>query len=422
MGEVSTRSLGKQGSVVNMTWRSSSPNGSPWPRLLALGAIALAIGAWSAWAWFGRVAPPNQAVAASIVKAPQDTIPKPADKLSPEVAKAAGPRPKAVAVVREHDFGFLDPSNPCSQVFTIRNEGDAPLKLERGRTSCTCTMSAFEDVDMPPGAEAKITVSSKLDQKAGPFHHTAAILTNDPEQPTVIFTIRGVVAARVAADPPRLVVPVTVRGKPTTLETAVYSQTEAELKLVEARLPDTSSTYRTEPLAADELKRLGARSGFALKVTPGRPYPFTRISETIELVLAGSKEKLAPLSLEVAGDQAEALSFYSPHMIINNIIRMGNIDQGKEFRERVTITVRDEQRSLGVVETKVDPPFVQVKFQPLDAGAGKAGLYQAEVRIPPDAPACSHHLVRAGRVVLKTDHPRIREIAFTIDFAIVGKQ
>ena len=51
--------------------------------------------------------------------------------------------PKAVVVNSEHhDFGSMDRNEHGTHAFVIRNDGDAPLTLVTGKTTCKCTVFA----------------------------------------------------------------------------------------------------------------------------------------------------------------------------------------------------------------------------------------------------------------------------------------
>src|SRR5271154_3658165 len=54
-----------------------------------------------------------------------------------------GPFPKAVVEV-EFDFGRMEVGEKRSHVFTIRNEGEATLKIENEGPTCQCTVSDMQ--------------------------------------------------------------------------------------------------------------------------------------------------------------------------------------------------------------------------------------------------------------------------------------
>src|SRR5579859_1602904 len=59
---------------------------------------------------------------------------------APPVA-TSGPQPKAVIDQTEFDFGRMEVGEERQHEFTISNEGQAPLVLKKGKTTCQCTIS-----------------------------------------------------------------------------------------------------------------------------------------------------------------------------------------------------------------------------------------------------------------------------------------
>src|SRR5436305_6362618 len=58
-------------------------------------------------------------------------------------APADGPQPRAVLDKTEHNFGKKGQQGVGRYSFTIRNEGEIPLELRKGETSCKCTLSGL---------------------------------------------------------------------------------------------------------------------------------------------------------------------------------------------------------------------------------------------------------------------------------------
>ena len=63
----------------------------------------------------------------------------------------------AVVDETDYDFGRMEVGEEQSHVFTIRNEGEAPLVIVKGPTTCQCTISDVETGTKAPGESAKVT-------------------------------------------------------------------------------------------------------------------------------------------------------------------------------------------------------------------------------------------------------------------------
>src|SRR5260221_10575816 len=79
---------------------------------------------------------------------------------APPIARK-GPYPKAVIDGTEVKFGRMEMGEERSHVFTIRNDGEAPLILRKGHSTCQCTVSEIELGELAPGASTHITLKWK---------------------------------------------------------------------------------------------------------------------------------------------------------------------------------------------------------------------------------------------------------------------
>ncbi|HBH52095.1 MAG TPA: hypothetical protein DDY91_09400, partial [Planctomycetaceae bacterium] len=94
----------------------------------------------------------------------------------PEIAEK-GPWPKAVVDQTEFEFGRMEVGEEMTHAFKIRNEGEAPLELAKGNTTCQCTISELENNLIPPGGEASITLRWKPTAQSDAFEKGAEIRT-----------------------------------------------------------------------------------------------------------------------------------------------------------------------------------------------------------------------------------------------------
>ena len=70
-----------------------------------------------------------------------------------------GPWPKAVFDRKEFNFGRMEVGDKGTHDFTVRNEGDAPLILRQGQTTCQCTISEVENNRIEQGQSATIKLT-----------------------------------------------------------------------------------------------------------------------------------------------------------------------------------------------------------------------------------------------------------------------
>ncbi|MDY0166046.1 MAG: DUF1573 domain-containing protein [Thermoguttaceae bacterium] len=343
-------------------------------------------------------------------------------------AEPAGPKvlpPRVVVDETEHDFGFLDASDSGRHAFLIRNEGEGPLRLARGGTSCKCTMSHLPEGEIPPGGTAEVALSTKYTAtKDGVFRHTANILTNDPERETVTLTVRGVYRAFLAAIPERIEFPRAKRegdAEPLRAEVTVYSQAyeHFDLSTVSSTLEDVS--WEVEPLASDALVPMEAKSGYRIAIVLPDDLSEDGFSHTMHLSALPPGEGQKPQTLAIPfRRESRGIRLFGPDLMLGTRLQLGTLAQGVGRSTILTLRVGVEPRELSVRNITVQPEFVQVRIAPLKPDAPQLGLYRIEVEVPGDSPMCNHLGVEAGSIRIETDHPRMRDIDLGLEFAVVG--
>src|SRR5437899_11861100 len=99
----------------------------------------------------------------------------------PRAAQAAD-APHAVLTPETHDFGTVKQGARVVHDFTVRNTGNAPLRLERADLSLPGMRARFKP-DVPPGGEGTVTVEWVTDRVVGAVEGEAHIRWNDPARP-----------------------------------------------------------------------------------------------------------------------------------------------------------------------------------------------------------------------------------------------
>lgn len=96
--------------------------------------------------------------------------------------------PRAVTPSTDFSFGDIYRGEIISQIFVVKNDGDAELKLTDFTSGCGCEVISW-DKSVPPGKEGKATLEVQTVSQSGEISKTATLHTNDPERPTIIFTL-----------------------------------------------------------------------------------------------------------------------------------------------------------------------------------------------------------------------------------------
>lgn len=90
-----------------------------------------------------------------------------------------------------YDFGAIALNKTVSHRFTLTNNGNAPLIINRVATTCGCTASEYPHEAILPGKSADIVISYNA-ASTGAFSKSATVYSNAVDE-TVVLKIKGVV-------------------------------------------------------------------------------------------------------------------------------------------------------------------------------------------------------------------------------------
>ncbi|MBC8290175.1 MAG: DUF1573 domain-containing protein [Planctomycetes bacterium] len=204
------------------------------PRAVATSLVALGL-AFVVVVWMGRA---SQEPIVESAPTPEATE---IDDGHPKISET-GPHPKAVAEELEYDFGMMKHMDTGSHKFLVRNEGEAPLELKTGETTCQCTIGELGDTIIPPGESTVVELKWTIKNPSARFDHSAEVWTNDPEHDLILLQISGFVGRDVLFRPEGSwnmgSVAALSEGR---LEWMVFSPTPPELKLTDVTVSDSAA-------------------------------------------------------------------------------------------------------------------------------------------------------------------------------------
>ena len=97
-----------------------------------------------------------------------------------------GPSPRIAVEPSSLDLGDR-PQEPLELTYTIRNEGESSLEIEKVSTSCGCTHAAVDQVSIPAGGTTllRVTLDPTEDNLFGNILRVIYVRSNDPDNPEV---------------------------------------------------------------------------------------------------------------------------------------------------------------------------------------------------------------------------------------------
>lgn len=99
--------------------------------------------------------------------------------------------PKAIFEKNEHDFGKVEENKKTvSTTFKFKNEGNAPLIIQRVASTCGCTASDYTKEPILPGKEGNVTVTYSTTGRPGIINKSVTIFSNVPDS-VYVLKIKG---------------------------------------------------------------------------------------------------------------------------------------------------------------------------------------------------------------------------------------
>ncbi len=339
---------------------------------------------------------------------------------------AEGPAPKVVVDKTEYDFGTVDiEASGGSHDFVFTNQGDGPLSLTAGGTSCRCTMSKLDKSEIAPGKSTKVALTWKPIDRPGPYQQSAKILTNDPAKPSITLTVGGRVTAAARLAPTELVFTRLSAGEKSTASAKWFCYLDTPIKIVGHKWSNeaTASYYDVamRPLSAEELKEeKDAKSGTLITVTVKPGQPQGPIRQKLILQTSASTSQTLLIEGNIGSEIALVGRGWDPD---TGILNLGEVPRREGIRHRLLLVVRGPLRKG--VQFKVLPPspsMLNVSLgQRTEINNGTVVQIPVTVEIPPGSPPANHlgsEQGCLGEIILETTHPNVPKLRILVRFAV----
>jgi hypothetical protein len=342
----------------------------------------------------------------------------------PPEQSSLGPRPKAVAVDPVFDFGVCDPSADGEHTFLVRNDGDAPLEVRKGSTTCKCTLADLPQNYIPPGGIGQVRVVWTAITYKVLFNQRATIMTNDPDQPGLSFNIKGEVRTLLGAAPSQIVFSSLHPGETQTRSVTLYSQEWEEFEVLRIENSNPKFTWSLRPASADALREVKAKSGYELEVTSPEEQPMGHFTERLHVYVApkGQSDKERKYELLVTGNRVNWLSVSGEGVQGKQGMSLGSVPSGKGAKRRVTVLLRDAKRKLKIERIEAAPNFVRAALTAARPDGSWCNLYHLDIEIPRDAPICSYLAIEKGELRFYSDDPKLPVVTMPVAFAVVREE
>ena len=89
-----------------------------------------------------------------------------------------------------HDYGDVPYNGNGECEFRFTNTGDAPLLIQKPKSSCGCTVPSWPDKPILPGESDVIKVTYRTN-RVGNINKTVTVTSNALNEPNVVLRIKG---------------------------------------------------------------------------------------------------------------------------------------------------------------------------------------------------------------------------------------
>ncbi len=339
-----------------------------------------------------------------------------------------GPPGKAVVDGAEFDFGKMQLGADGRHEFVIRNSGTGTLTLEKGPTTCSCTVEEIDHPDLPPGESTKVLVTWHPKSR-GAFRQTATVRSSDPQYGVIDLAVFGDVVAsyRVENDHPTFT---NILSESTsTTQIAVYSYSTSDLALTTPVLADRGLAPYFEvtvsPMPADVLKdEPGATSGQVIdvKIKPGLPAgPFAQ-KIRFRLNLPDQPEIEVPID----GSVVSPITVDGPPSVWNaeqGIVMIGAVHSQEGGQAEVSLYIRgDAQQKVKLHVAEVTDDQLQVTLGEMQRISAVTVRVPVKIVIPKGARPVNHlggsSVGPLARIFIDTGLSDVKQLRILVHYAV----
>lgn len=370
----------------------------------------------------------------------------------PKVSET-GPYPKAVVDEELYKFGEMAVGQSLSHKFVLKNEGEAPLEVKKGNTTCKCTLSEMKDNAVAPGESIEIELIWTPKTPQENFGQTATIWTNDPKNQEMKLQIEGTVNNLISftgdsLGSPNWSLPIMSTEEPVSFTGKIHTKYLDDFKILEIISSNPGLSSSSKPLTPEELKEVDAKSGYGIKIT-GDPnkFPLGGFMERLTVKTDipnnlksqepdkahkhadheghdhkhGEQEEYKEFVIQVSGNHTGPIRIvptfgvhWNPKTMVLNLGEFAS-KEGKEVT--LSMFVEGTEQPLKILSQKIVPDFLEFELKKDDKFQSKTKQrYQLKFGVPAGKPSMSFGRGNLANVKLQTNHPNAKEINFRVQF------
>lgn len=329
----------------------------------------------------------------------------------------SGPQPRAEIEKTAYEHGEMVLGTTGKHAFTVKNTGNAPLKIAKGPMECKCTIPALARDELPPGESTELIVEFTPTNE-GQFIRHNDFWTNDPDHMLIRLAVQAdVVGAMVIVPPTGWNIGTQDADKDVKIEGSLYSMKSELFKILSV---ETSSPALTFTHEAHEITTPGAP-----QVTKGYRFFGTLHTKkesgifgetvTIKTDFPGRETITLPVYGTVKGPLLIFGSQFEPR---DYRINLGDVRTDREHRVRLNLHVKPGSEEWMLTEVKSVPEFLKLELK-RQGKVGNMDRYTLEVIVPANAPEGVWEGAASGELLVRTNYPDLAELRFKLSLRTI---
>ena len=352
----------------------------------------------------------------------------PIEAASPTAASggpgAIGPKAVVVGGAR-YDFGTIDRYASDSHEFEIRNDGDAPLTLTVGQTTCKCTSFAAEKGSLAPGETTKVKLEWTVKTGEPMFEQSADLITNDPTANPLRLTIHGSVVDTVRPDQSGIMLGDVSANEPHTVRVRIHTYRDRKVSIVkhEWAKPESADHFEVSSaqLPPEEIaKESGAFDGVEVTLTILPGLPLGPLAQTLKLTT--NVEGHEAIEIPVMGNVVSDVSLVGSGVYLDKLlVNLGTHTHGSEHKKTVYLVVKGpyrEETGLAIESLEPEHEFEATLGEPIRDNP-KIIRYPLTIVLP----ATTTPVVRTSdetyaQLKLAITHPQVKEMTIRLRYTL----
>lgn len=159
------------------------------------------------------------------------------------------------------DLGKILQGNRVEHVYSLRNNGDQVLVIQKVRSSCGCTAALLSASEIAPGQTGEVKATFNSGGFRGPVQKTITLYTNEPTRPNTVLRLEAQVMPLLEAEPAAVTLDPPVAGKRQKATVVLRNHSQEAIAL--------TGVHGTNPLLQVQLAAQSIPAGGSVPLTVG---------------------------------------------------------------------------------------------------------------------------------------------------------